>query len=60
LGEDRVLFSVDYPYERAQEAAEWIERTSLTDAQRQKICYQNAEQVLRLGVPKQALSATET
>jgi len=49
LGEDRVLFSVDYPYEVAQEAAEWIERTPLTDAQREKICSRNAERVLRLG-----------
>jgi 2,3-dihydroxybenzoate decarboxylase len=49
VGEDRVLFSVDYPYEVTQDAAEWIERTPLSDGQRQKICYQNAERVLRLG-----------
>jgi 2,3-dihydroxybenzoate decarboxylase len=49
VGEDRILFSVDYPYEVAQESAEWIERTPLTDAQREKICYKNAERVLRLG-----------
>lgn len=49
LGEDRVLFSVDYPYEVTQEAAEWIERTPLTEAQREKICFRNAERVLRLG-----------
>jgi len=53
MGEDRVLFSVDYPYEDAQQAAKWIEGTPLTDAQRAKICYKNAEQVLRLGVPTQ-------
>jgi 2,3-dihydroxybenzoate decarboxylase len=56
MGEDRVLFSVDYPYEDATEAANWIEGTPvLTDqAQRDKICYQNAERVLRLDVPAQS------
>jgi len=50
MGDDRVLFSVDYPYENATQAAGWIENTPvLTDqAQRQKVCYQNAERVLRL------------
>jgi 2,3-dihydroxybenzoate decarboxylase len=48
MGEDRVLFSVDYPYEVATEAAQWIEDTPLTDDQREKICYKNAERVLRL------------
>jgi 2,3-dihydroxybenzoate decarboxylase len=51
VGEDRVLFSVDYPYEVTQECVEWIDRTPLSDAQREKICSKNAERVLRLGVP---------
>ncbi|HYR30140.1 MAG TPA: amidohydrolase family protein [Thermoanaerobaculia bacterium] len=50
LGEDRVLFSVDYPYEDTDYCAQWIETTPLTDAQREKICYRNAERVLGLGV----------
>lgn len=55
MGDDRVLFSVDYPYEDAKQAAEWIEGTPLTDeAQREKLCYKNAERVLRLGVATQA------
>ncbi|HEX8843404.1 MAG TPA: amidohydrolase family protein [Pyrinomonadaceae bacterium] len=50
MGDDRVLFSVDYPYEDATQAANWIENTPvLTDqAQRDKLCYKNAERVLRL------------
>lgn len=48
MGDDRVLFSVDYPYENASEAAQWIETTPLTDDQREKICHGNAERVLRL------------
>jgi 2,3-dihydroxybenzoate decarboxylase len=54
MGEDRVLFSVDYPYEETQEAADWIERTPLTDAQREKICYKNAGRVLRLSAAAHA------
>ena len=48
MGEDRVLFSVDYPYEDATQATQWIEDTPLTDDQREKICYKNAERVLGL------------
>ena len=48
MGEDRVLFSVDYPYEDATQAAQWIETTPLTDDQREKICHGNAERVLGL------------
>jgi 2,3-dihydroxybenzoate decarboxylase len=54
MGDDRVLFSVDYPYEDAKQAADWIENTPLTDqAQREKLCYKNAERVLRLGASTQ-------
>jgi 2,3-dihydroxybenzoate decarboxylase len=49
MGEDRVLFSVDYPYEETNHTAQWIENAPLTDAQREKVCYGNAERVLRLG-----------
>jgi 2,3-dihydroxybenzoate decarboxylase len=48
MGEDRVLFSVDYPYEDTKASAQWIESTPLTDEQREKICYKNAERVLRM------------
>lgn len=51
LGEDRVLFSVDYPYEDTEECARWIEEAPLTDSQREKICHGNAERILRLEVP---------
>ena len=51
MGIDRVLFSVDYPYEVTNDAADWIENTPvLTDqAQRDRVCYSNAERVLGLG-----------
>lgn len=53
MGIDRVLFSVDYPYEETKECADWIENTPVLadQAQRDKVCYRNAERVLRLGGP---------
>ncbi|MFZ1018041.1 MAG: amidohydrolase family protein, partial [Candidatus Cybelea sp.] len=48
LGDDRVLFSVDYPYEEAKEASDWIDRAPIGRQQREKICYRNAQRVLRL------------
>ena len=48
LGDDRVLFSVDYPYEEAREASDWIDRAPIGRQQREKICYRNAQRVLRL------------
>jgi 2,3-dihydroxybenzoate decarboxylase len=48
MGEDRVLFSVDYPYEDTKEAADWIDRAPVSDGQREKICHLNAERALKL------------
>ncbi|HEX3670913.1 MAG TPA: amidohydrolase family protein [Candidatus Cybelea sp.] len=48
LGDDRVLFSVDYPYENAKEAADWIDRAPIPADQHEKICHLNAERVLKL------------
>jgi len=48
LGEDSVMFSVDYPYEDAQTAADFIEAAPISDAVRDKICHSNAERMLRL------------
>jgi 2,3-dihydroxybenzoate decarboxylase len=48
LGEDNVLFSVDYPYEDSATAATFIDGAPLSDALRVKICRGNARRVLRL------------
>ncbi|MGA8534682.1 MAG: amidohydrolase family protein [Candidatus Tumulicola sp.] len=48
MGDDRVLFSVDYPYEDTKEASEWIDRAPLTDAQRENVCHANAERILKM------------
>ena len=48
LGAERVLFSVDYPYESTKDAVEFIESAPLSPIDREKICYLNAERLLRL------------
>ncbi len=49
LGEERVLFSVDYPYEDCRVAAEFAESAPISTAQLRKLCYENAERLLALG-----------
>jgi 2,3-dihydroxybenzoate decarboxylase len=48
LGDDKVLFSVDYPYQDSRQAGDFIESAPLSDAVRAKICNGNAKRVLRL------------
>jgi 2,3-dihydroxybenzoate decarboxylase len=49
LGADRILFSIDYPYESTKEAVEFIDNAPLSEIDREKICHLNAERVLKLG-----------
>ena len=48
MGRDRVMFSVDYPYERPEEAGEWIEAAPVDDATRAAVCAGNAKALLNL------------
>ncbi|MBI2810448.1 MAG: amidohydrolase [Candidatus Melainabacteria bacterium] len=48
LGADNVLFSTDYPFESTQIAADFIEKAPLSEDVRKKICYQNAQRLLKL------------
>lgn len=48
LGENRVMFSVDYPYESSDIAAKFIEQAPVGREVREKICYKNAENILNL------------
>lgn len=48
MGEDRVMFSVDYPYEDTAIAARFIETAPLSSQARDKICHGNAERILKL------------
>lgn len=48
MGLDRVLFSIDYPLEDSDEAARFIETAPLSEAEREAVCFRNAERLLRL------------
>lgn len=46
LGEDRVLFSVDHPFEQTRLAVDWIENADIPATTRLKICSGNAKALL--------------
>lgn len=48
VGLERILFSVDYPFESAREAGEWIETAAITDTERTAICNGNARGLLQV------------
>jgi 2,3-dihydroxybenzoate decarboxylase len=48
LGADRVMFSVDYPFEDFGEAAEWFDRAEIGEADRLKIGRTNAMTLFKL------------
>lgn len=49
LGADRILFSVDYPYESLQEASGWFDSCAISERDRAKIGRGNAAKLLRIG-----------
>ena len=48
MGVDRVLFSIDYPYETHGEASRWMDRVPLSRKEKEKVAYANALRVLKL------------
>ncbi|MGB7257029.1 MAG: amidohydrolase family protein [Pseudolabrys sp.] len=50
LGAERILFSVDWPFEDVGEAAEWIDGAKIGEADRQKIGRDNAIKLFKLKV----------
>jgi gamma-resorcylate decarboxylase len=48
VGTDRILYSVDFPFEDMSIAAEWFDRAPLSEADRLKIGRGNAQQLFRL------------
>lgn len=48
LGEDRVLFSIDYPYESSKAAGGWFDAVDLPRPVLDKIAHRNAARLLRL------------
>jgi 2,3-dihydroxybenzoate decarboxylase len=52
IGADRLLFSVDYPYETVQEQSDWFDGLPIGEDDRRKISRTNALDLLRLGSQK--------
>lgn len=50
VGADRVLGSVDSPYEKMAEYSAWIERTPVSESDRRKIAHENAAKLFGLKV----------
>jgi gamma-resorcylate decarboxylase len=48
IGEDRVLFSVDYPYEQMSSAARWFDDAQFSNALKQKVGRENANRLFGL------------
>lgn len=48
VGPDRILYSVDYPFEDMRIAADWFDRPAISEADRVKIGRANAQQLFRL------------
>jgi gamma-resorcylate decarboxylase len=50
VGVERVLFSIDYPFEDTEDAVGWFDRVDLAAADQQCIGYQNAATLFRLAL----------
>ena len=48
VGADRILYSVDYPFEDTGIAADWFDHCAISEADRVKIGHTNAAQLFRV------------
>jgi len=48
VGADRILYSVDYPFEDTRIAADWFDHCAISEADRLKIGHGNAAQLFRV------------
>jgi 2,3-dihydroxybenzoate decarboxylase len=49
VGADRILFSIDYPFENFHDACTWFDATELNDVDKRKIGKSNAANLFKLG-----------
>lgn len=48
MGSDQVMFSVDYPFEKTELAAQFIEKARVSESERRQVASGNAKRILRL------------
>ncbi len=48
IGENNIMFSVDYPYESMDVATKFIEEAPISGPTREKICFGNAKRILKI------------
>ena len=48
MGEDNVMFSIDYPFEKTELAAQFIEHAKISENERSKVSSDNARRILHL------------
>jgi predicted TIM-barrel fold metal-dependent hydrolase len=48
FGDDRLIFSVDYPLSDSRQARDWFDRLDLAPGVREKIAHGTADNLLRL------------
>jgi 2,3-dihydroxybenzoate decarboxylase len=49
LGSDRIMFSIDWPFENIDGAAAWFDAVPISEDDRQKIGRRNARKLFKLG-----------
>ena len=57
MGADRVMFSVDWPFEDVGEGCGWFDKAAISDADRAKIGRDNAMKLFKLKTRTVARSA---
>jgi gamma-resorcylate decarboxylase len=48
MGSERVMFAVDYPFEKLEDGSSWLDQAAISDTDRLRISRTNAESLLRL------------
>ena len=59
VGSDRILYSVDYPYETVKEQNDWFDGLPISETDRRKIGRENALKLLKLGSEDAAAKGSE-
>ena len=49
MGSDNVMFSVDYPFEKTELAAQFMDGAKISETDRMRVASENAKRILRIG-----------